>query len=535
MPIVNSQPVPIAIVGSSTFGVYPKISVEKTLNMYITDEWLCSYAGFQKVIELLGSNGRAAFHSIRGNFVIVVIGSAVYRISPSLAVSRIGSLDTLFGEVFIDENLGDQIGIVDGRNAYIYNYFESSFTQQTLTNSLTHTITPSYISYHNSFFLIAGGNSVDESFQWYVFEKTSESTIGRVAVGSEFPLQTKPDKALAVKRLPGRGNNVLVLGSTVAEVWTQVGGSQNYVRVSSYSIDYGCVSISTIAASEEFICWLAQNENNAPSIMVSNGAETKRISTDGIDNRMGQIKRPDQSTAFFYRQNGHLFYHITFFNEQDNLSLIYDFTTEKFFHVSDQNQDYYPARQVVFFNEKTYFVSLDDGSFYEMGEKFVTYNYTLDDDDQDDVGEEIPRIRVCNTVRSPDTRTFRAGRFTFLLEQGVNDFYLISTADGRYCDGLMITEQGDDFMITEDGDLMLTEDGACLEDVNAFRPRIDLSVSKNGGQSFSNDVPRYLNSSGHYRNQIRWDRLGRANEFTLQLRFIGFQRFVASNGFLEVY
>lgn len=494
MTIVQSQPAEVRVVGSSTFGIYPKISVEKTLNMYITDDWLCSYAGFNKVIELMGSSGRAAYHSIRGNFVIVVIGSLVYRISPSLAVTQVGSLNTLFGEVIIDENLSNQICLVDGRNAYIYNYFNLTFTQQTLTNSLTHTITPSYVSYHNSFFLIAGGNSDQESWQWYVYEFDDEEHIKLVSVGAEFPLQTKPDKAIAVRRFPGRGNNVLVLGTTVAEVWTQVGGSQNYARVSSYSIDYGCASLSTIAASEEFICWLAQNENNAPSIMVSNGAETKRISSDGIDHVMGSIKRPDESTAFFYRQNGHLFYHITFFNEQDNLSLIYDFNTEKFFHVSDQNQDYYPARQAVFFNGKTYFVSLDDGSFYEMGEQFVTYNYSLA---STDIGDEIPRIRVCNTIRKPDTNTFRAGRFTFLLEQGVTDYYINSN--------------------------------------NPIHPRIDMTISKNGGQSFSNAVSRYLNPQGVYRNEIHWDRLGRSNELTIQLKFWGLQRFVVKNGIVEVW
>jgi len=526
MPVALAEEVPVNVVGSSTFGRYPKISLEKTWNMFISDDWLVNYAGFKKQIEISPSGeGRALFRSVRGGFAISVESSTVYRLGTNLAPIFIGNIDTSSGEVFIDENLNNQICIVDGDSAYIYNYIANTFTKQTLT-FLGNPIIPSYVTYHNTFFLIGSDPISENSQNWYAFERASDSTI---SLNTQFSLQTKPDSALAVIRLPGRGNNVLVLGSTVGEVWTQVGGAENYRRVQSFNIDSGVVSVSTIAASEELVAWLAQNQNNAPCIMVTDGGSTKRISTDGIDYLLSTIKFPQDSTAFFFRQDGHLFYQITFFNSVDNLSLIHDFATGLFFHVSNEDLDFHPARQIIYFEENSYFVSLRDASIYRMNTNYVTYDYSTD---INSIGEEIPRIRICKSIRKANSDIFRVGQFTFWIEQGVNKYYLVDPDDVR-CQGVLITQEGDGDILTQEGGTMLSQEGICLPDNN--KPRVDMSFSKNGNQSFSNIVSKQLNPAGKYKNQIRWWRMGHANEFTIQLRFWGFQRFVCSNGIAEVY
>lgn len=525
MPVNKAQQVPVNVVGSSIFGRYPKISLEKTYNMFISDDWMVNYAGFQKASEILpAGEGRALFHSVRGQFLIAVVSSTVYKLQANLAPQFIGTLDTVTGEVFIDENLSSQICLVDGQAAYIYNYSNNTLTEQTLT-FLGNPIIPSYVCYHNTFFLIASSTISDNSQNWYAFERATDTTI---SLNTQFSLQTKPDSAIAVRRLPGRGNNVLVLGTTVGEVWTQVGGVENYRRVQSFNIDNGCVAVSTIAASDEFVCWLSKNENNSPIILITDGASTQRISSDGIDFLLETIQHPEQSTAIFFRQDGHFFYQITFFNPADNLTLFYDFETKRFFHASDQNLDYHPARQIVFFNGSSYFISLNDASVYHMGTQFVTYNYNLN---PHSTGDVIPRIRICKSIRLDDSGRFRIGQFTFWIEQGVTESYLMSP-DNIHCNGLLITEINENPIVTELGFPILAENGECVEVFDI--PRVDMSFSKNGNQSFSNIVGKELNPRGKYRNQIRWWRMGEANEFTVQLRFWGFQRFVVKDGVAEV-
>lgn len=502
MGISKAEEIEVNVVGSSTFGIYPKISLEKSYNFFESDGWMINYAGFKKISEIdPNGEGRGIFNSVRGNFLITVINATVYRINNNLAPFPIGTISTLTGDVYIDENLASQICIVDGRNAYIYNYFTNPagpiFLQDlkyTLPGDMTQfTLFPSYVCYHNTFFLFGSSPINVNSALWFAYiTNPSDGTKIQFVTDSAFNLQTKPDVALAVERIPGRGNNVLVLGSTVAEVWTQVGGIENYRRIQSFNIDNGLVSVATLAASDEFICWLSKNENNSPCIMVTDGASTKKISSDGIDHLLDQIKFPDQSSAFFYRQDGHVFYQLTFYNPADNLTLFYDFTTSKFYHGSDENLNYHPARQVVYFGENTYFISLNDGSLYNIDTDFVTYDYEISPISK---GQEIPRIRICKSIRRKNSDTFRVGEFTFWIEQGVNSYY---------------------------------------KD-NPVIPRVDMSFSTNGNQSFSNVVGRELNTAGNLRNQIRWHRMGQANEFTVQLRFIGFQRFVIGPAVASIY
>lgn len=519
------QNVPVNVVGSSTFGRYPKISLEKTYNMFISDDWMINYAGFQKVAQIFNAGeGRALYHSVRGQFLLTVQSSSVYVLGANLAPQFIGNIQTSTGEVFIDENLSSQICIVDGQAAYIYNYTNNTLTQQTLT-FLSNPIIPNYVCYHNTFFLIASSPVSDNSQNWYAFEFDTDTTI---QLNTQFSLQTKPDSAIAVKRLPGKGNHVLVLGATVCEVWNQIGGDENYRRVQSFNIDDGCIAVSTIAANDEFVCWLSQNENNSAAILVTDGASTKRISTDGIDYLLETINFPQKSTAFLFRQDGHLFYQLTFFDPSDNLTLFYDFNKDKFYYASDEDLNFHPARQVVYFNGESYFVSINDASIYQVGSEFVTYNYDLN---PTVIGDVIPRIRICKTVRQENSDRFRVRMFTFWIEQGVNTFYTMQQM-GTVCTGMLITQSGGHQIVTQQGQPIISQMGQCSSIFDV--PRVDMSFSKNGNESFSPIVGRDLNPQGIYRNQIRWHRMGQANEFTIQLRFWGFQRFVVKDGVLEV-
>src|SRR5690606_18789143 len=129
----------------------------------------------------------------------------------------------------------------------------------------------------------------------------SPSTAFDIEYVQTLTLQTKPDFAKACLRIPSKGNNLLVMGSIVSEIWTNVPGLQIYQRQSSINIDYGVASVSTIAASDDMIAWLGINEKSSPAIMVMTGGGAQRISTDGIDNLLSRVQFPDQSTAMFYR------------------------------------------------------------------------------------------------------------------------------------------------------------------------------------------------------------------------------------------
>ena len=473
--------IPLDIVGSTKFGRYPKVSVEQTYNMIISDEFLVPYAGYKKVSEqsIIPSavTGRNVFTSQNYGFMLLVSGSTVYTASNKLSISKVAEIDTSEGDVYIDENNAGQIAICDRQSIYIYNPTDGTFAKAATPGSPHGGLDfiPGYITFQNGRFIAA---SLDKS-EWRL------SDVGN---GLLWPydsqhvgaFQTKPDTVMATQRFPGRGNLLYVFGKTVTELWQDVGFQLfPYQRNSSSNIDYGCLNAATIAHNDRIIVWLAANEKSGPVIMYSTGGDPQRISTDGIDFKFSQLKSPANSYGFLFIQDGHLIYQITF--PSDMLSYIYDFTTQKFFTVTDENMGAHIAKRLAFFNAHYYFVSFNDGHLYEMSPNHTNYN-----------GKEIPRIRVCNTIRLPDNSRFVANYSTFAIEQGIN-----STPD--------------------------------------IPQKVFLSISRNGGQTFSSSIENTLNAEGKYKNKLIFWRLGSGNELTQQFRFYGLDRFVASNGIVSIY
>lgn len=501
----NAKALPVEIVGSSTFGRYQKIASGLTLNMFISDEWLVNFPGYQKYIELSpAGKGRGIFRSVRRNIVVAVINSEVWVFNFSDRPTNIGNLATFQGDVFMAENLNNQICIVDGQNAYIIAPdLPYSLTAQALTDGLI----PTYVKYHNTFFLFGNGDKSTNGAAWYAYEYLDPEHIVK---NTQFAIQTKPDYAIAVERLPGQGNNVIVFGSTVCEIFTQVGGLENYRRNKSINLDYGCISVSTIASSDQFVAWLAVNESNAPVIMIFSGQSAVPISSDGIDYLLGSIKHPEQSTAMFYRVDGHLFYHLTFYNEDDNLTLAYDFITKKFYNLSNENLDYHSATEVIYFEQFLLFASLRNGSIYKMSTDLTTYNENVEGEDpplvDPDINYVIPRMRICESVRRPDSSRFIANSFVLTIEQGSDTAVT----------GLSISQ-------------------AIVEQTLTYIPRVDLSISKDSGITWGSIVGKTLNPVGKRRNILTWGNMGAANDLTIKLQFWGTSRFVVNNAVLEIY
>lgn len=566
---------PVNIVGGCKFGRYPKISDEQTYNMYVSDDWLISFSGWKKVSiinKLTGSSGRGQFVSTRSNIILAVINSVVYSITINNnysnysysrpVVSFVGNISSSVGPVFMDENLDNQIAIVDGLNCYIYNTAFKSLTKQVINVDLI----PNYVCYHDTYFLFGNalrtknGVNIGNGAKWYAFSPATDSTI---VYAKELALQTKPDYAIAVTRIPGSANNIMVFGYTVAEIWTQTGGAAVYQRNQSLNVDYGCLSVSTIATSDRYVMWLAVNENNSPVIMLFSGNQNVAISTDGIDYLLGRIKYPEQSTGYFFRKDGHLFYILTFYNSADNLSLCYDTETKLFSFLSDSNMNYFPPRSVVHYNNKSYFISINNGALYEISPEYTTYDENIGPIRLLEEGL-IPRIRICSPIRLGNASRFRSRNLTLTIDQGndqeftgINllpqETFLISE------DGNQLMNENSEFLInqdilgqfdyapfmaSQDGDTLTSEDGSILITEDAVRqhmpafyaPRIEMCFSVDGASTFSSTVSNPMRILGQRFNIMNFPgHFGAANDLTFKIYFYTKSHVCSSNATLEIF
>lgn len=561
----NFKQVPINIVGSSIFGRYAKISIEKTYNMFISDNFMVPYSGYS--IGITANNfinaveGRAIFTSTKFNKLVVVEGNSVFLVNIEYSqikqkvtffqVAKIGTLQTQSGVVYISENNKPQIGISDGTAFYLYDPTLSPVFQSVPLN-----FTPGYLTFHDTYFILAASNDntyAPPANNTWRLSGQNDGLIWASDAASVGLLQTKPDNVQAVVRFPSKGNLILVLGSIVTESWFDTGAQLfPYQRTNQFNVDYGCVQAATVAYMDEFVVWLAQNEKSGPIIVYCDGGTIKKITTDGIDYLFSTLQDPSDSQAFLYRQDGHLFYHINFYT--DNLSLVYDFSTEKFYHVSDQNLNYFIASEVAFFNNQYYFITKNNGNLFVFDTSIMTYQ------DVDSLGNiitnEIPRIRTCANVRNPDQEYRIMNDIGFTIESGEIDYQqqslgeiILVTQDGiplaTQSGAVALTTQDDNDLLSQDGLLFITQqnDGtpslliAQQEGNTGFTnlslPHVDLSISTDGGASFGNEWSYYLPPIAHRKNRLMWWQLGIANDFVPQFKFWGMGRFVATDGVIN--
>lgn len=547
----------IKMVGGNSFGRYPKISVEQTINMIVSDTGLVDYNGFKALVETNANGfGRGGYFSSRAGRSFFCIGNGIYIINPVGNYSRIATLNTSTDNVFFAENEKKDIAICDKFNIYIYNYGNNTFVIAEESNGVPLDFRPGYVSYQNGRFV-----SVDLN--------TATWRLGSVTDSNYFPsdsqsigtFQTKGNLPLAAFPLPGKSNMLMIMGSIVTEQWYNVASNAlfPYQRSQNFNIDYGTLNSATIDFSDSFVAWLAYNEKSGPVIMYSDGSQIIPISTDGIDYKLSNLNFPQKSFGFLFKQDGHLIYQFTFYDPSDNISYIYDFKTKQFFTVCDENMNFHPAKKAVYMNNNYYFVSFNDNKIYELNTKYTTYDYG-------NKVKAIPRIRICGTIQSPDSHGFVTKSVSFPTEMGTNSQYnslsniLITNGGTGYTEAVISFEGGEginakatatitdgvitDIVINNPGmnylyppRVIITGDGEGAEALSIITntaPRVDISISLDGGMTFGNKFRMYMNPSGKRKNKFIYYQLGWSNEFVPRFEFLSFGRFVIGNGIASI-
>lgn len=531
----NIQEIPLPIVGGTKFGRYSKISSEATWNFIISDDWLVPYAGYKNMLTLDADEpGRGIYSSSTGDFMIVVIGRGVYKVIVdvlgNLVATGIGTLSTGSGDVYISENNNGEICITDNVYVYVYNYLVVSTPPLRSSNPLTlNSFTfpfesPGYISFQNGRLIIACSSTTN-----WVLSDFNAATVWSTAPASVGSFQIKPDRCQACVPMPGGGNNLLVFGRNAIEQWQDVQSTSlfPYQRASTFNIDFGTINPASIAHLKNYVVWLSVNEASGPVLMVSYGGIPEAISTDGIDFQMGNLTDPENCTGFLYQQDGHTLYQFTF--PTDNVSYAYDLDTKMFFNVSDEDLNYHIAREIVYFNNTYYFVSLNGGNIYAFDTIYPFAQYSATDI------RVIPRIRICPPLRMPDQRMYIAKSLSFTIENGLPNTFITTTIPGTQSGTMIATESGTNIG-TEDGTFLDTEANftaptVYIQSIN----QVNLAISRDGGETFGTFWAQDMNRTGNFKSRFIYQRLGQANDMTYQLRFNGLSRFVCTNGVVEIY
>jgi hypothetical protein len=384
----------LQIVGGSNPGRFPKLSDEASWNLFPIEGGMMTYSGYESIGDIGEGEGRAFYNSILGGFAIAIIGDTVWRVNSfsPLSAANVGTLATSEGFCFIVENGNSEIAISDGAAYYVYTYstpvgfvsFDVGFIPTMLAESL------GYI------FVMGQGNN-------FAYSKVNDAL--------DFPLQNTG--SIGSDRISGCANFndwIFVFGQRSTKAWRTVGAPINPFQLDTSQIyQYGCLNPNSIASDVGVLAWFGITKTGNASIMaIVGGGAPQTVTTDGFDYLFSQLFAPSDCSALMWKQDGHTFYQLTFFNPQDNWSIVVDFTTKMFFYVTNPSLNMHIAKEMINFNQKYYFLSFIDNSIYNISSDIAGGD-----------GEIIPAIRVTPPWRQESYKLIRYNKLEVIAEQGI--------------------------------------------------------------------------------------------------------------------
>lgn len=250
-----------------------------------------------------------------------------------------------------------------------------------------------------------------------------------------------------------------IFGSLSIEIWQNSGASPfPFERLGGGFMELGCGAAASIAAVDNSIYWLS----NYWQVFRTEGYQPKLISTRKMDREISGYFYKGDATAFTYTDQGHTFYQLTF--PSIGITWVYDAATQAWHkRKSYPNNWRHRANCYAFFADKHLVGDYLNGQIYEMD--METYN---------DDGQEIQRILDSNEIRAEGKRISIP---VFQVE----------------CDAGQGLEDGSD-------------------------PHVMLTWSKDGGNTWSNEVWVSAGKVGEYARRVIFRRLGSAFSWIFRLK-----------------
>jgi len=266
-----------------------------------------------------------------------------------------------------------------------------------------------------------------------------------------------PDNLLSIKVF---GRNIWLFGDKTTEIWYNNGNKDfSFQRIAGAYVEAGILAPYSVASTDKYITWLSRMERGDGAIYSSQNGNLVRISTPEIESIMNCAITTD-ATAFTYYDIGHTFYCITFPSLER--TFVFDFST-KMWHERSTNGNRWIGSNSVTVNGQLYALDYNSGRILFIDNEIYT-----------DDGSPIVRTRT-----SKHNHNNRRYIEVNSLEIEVNKMQNTN----------------------------LVED-----------PKVSLSVSRDGGYTFSKEMEKGVGLVGKYKNRIKFNRLGTGRDFIFTIK-----------------
>lgn len=403
-----------------------------------------------------------------GGYLWTVFGPNVYRITPGMVATTIGTLTSSVGAVELSDN-GTTLVIAHSAGWHAVNLVSGAIS------AVSGAPTMSDVSFIDNYLV---GATSDGTYTWANLNSTTIDALNFASA------EGSPDPII---RTVADHRELWLFGTTTIEVAVVTSDPDLPFTRTSY-IEQGILAPHTACKEDNSVFWLGRNESGQGVVYVAEGYIPRRISTFAIEQAIGGYASPETATAYTYQQDGHHFYVLNF----AEATWAYDINTQLWHQRAYRDPttgqlQRHRGEAHAFFNGQHFVGDYADYRLYALD--LLTFT---------DDGDEIYRERAWAQIDA-ENRWVSYGRGELIADMGVGN-------GGRVNDPQpLLTEIGEP-ILTEDGDYILSE---ALTDPGAD-PRVWLQWSDDGGRNYSNAHDRRIGPIGAFNTRAVWRRMGKA-------------------------
>ena len=332
-------------------------------------------------------------------------------------------------------------------------------------------------------------------------------TIKVAAQLQQGSITSHPGTIVACRTLHRR---LFLFSQNFTEVWENAGLGTNlpFRRNNSLLMEVGTPSVGSIATGFDRMFFLSQDRDGLGSVMGVSGTQSAPVSNRALDYALAQYatdptKGVADSRGIMIKENGIIFYRLNFTKANHTYVYSVSMSTEsdpKWHEEEVLNGDRHPAQTHVYYKGVNYYGHYNQPILYIVDDKYTTNN-----------GEPIRRMRIGRQVTPEGYNRLRIDRWHIDVLQGKTDQFVTDVAN--------LDAENTQNILTEDGiDLLLDQQVI----IGSGAPKIFLSISKDGGQSYGYSTSSNMGKLGERTYRTVWRKLGttpRGQGFTPKIEF----------------
>jgi len=451
------------------------VSPESCINLFYergaNGESLVNTAGSTLFVDL--GNGEVRGGIEYNSRAYFVAGNTLYEVSPTGIKTSRGTLNTSSGKVSMAHN-----GVRDSGNQQI---FIADGTQRYIYDNLTSTLT-GYTDYAAVTVVFIDGFFVFNVKGTDRFYLTNLYDGVTVTITDFETAEGDPD---VIQSLIADQRQLQVLGKLSMSSWYNSGDLDNtFQRYQGGFKQTGCAAAFSPARIDNTICWLSENDRgSAQVVQLGEGYLPKVISTPELDYQLAQYTTISDAFGYAYQYEGHEFYVLNFPTEKRVWA--YDAATQKWGQRAHNIDGVFPNRERynchVFAFGKHLFGDFNNGKIYELSSSVGTID-----------GARVERVVITPNITEEEERI-------------------------RISDARLDLEEGT-------GDPNVSTDTS-----------IWLSVSKDGGHTYGNEIEASIGDAGQYSQRAIWRRLGTGRNWIFKIRTWTPNKLILKALYLKLY